>query len=181
MTSSLSQKSRLALFLRALLYSFQSLWRWVVKVLFIVFTPNLLDLNILPPSERFRLFQKYVTRWHGQTPEEVSEREFRASLGSTCLDTRCLEFRLGDTLLAVGIFDLEENSVSAVYCYYDPDEQQRSLGTYNILRLIDLAQRLGKPWVYLGYYVEPCRAMRYKIRFRPCEIRQPDGTWRRVD
>jgi len=50
MTSSLSQKSRLALLLRALLYSFQSLWRWVVKVLFIVFTPNLLDLDIPPPS-----------------------------------------------------------------------------------------------------------------------------------
>jgi hypothetical protein len=33
-----------------LLYSFQSLWRWVVKVLFIVFTSNLLDLNIPPPS-----------------------------------------------------------------------------------------------------------------------------------
>jgi hypothetical protein len=33
-----------------LLYSFQSLWRWVVKVLFIVFTPNLLDLDIPPPS-----------------------------------------------------------------------------------------------------------------------------------
>jgi hypothetical protein len=30
---STNQKSRLALFLRALLYSFQSLWRWVVKVL----------------------------------------------------------------------------------------------------------------------------------------------------
>jgi len=36
--------------LRALLYSFQSLWRWVVKVLFTVFTSNLLDLNISLPS-----------------------------------------------------------------------------------------------------------------------------------
>jgi hypothetical protein len=30
-----------------LLYSFQFLWRWVVKVLLIVFTPNLLNLDIL--------------------------------------------------------------------------------------------------------------------------------------
>ena len=57
-------------------------------------------------------------------------------------------------------------------------EVQRSLGTWNVLCLIDEAVRRGLPYVYLGYYVEGCPSMSYKIRFVPNEIRGADGVWR---
>jgi leucyl-tRNA---protein transferase len=68
--------------------------------------------------------------------------------------------------------------LSAIYFVYDPDERQRSLGTWNVLCIIDEAARRGLPYVYLGYYVEGCQSMAYKIRFAPNQLRHADGTWR---
>jgi arginyl-tRNA--protein-N-Asp/Glu arginylyltransferase len=68
--------------------------------------------------------------------------------------------------------------LSAIYFVYDPEERGRSLGTYNVLCLIDEARRRGLPYVYLGYFVEGCRSMAYKMRFAPNQLRHADGTWR---
>lgn len=68
--------------------------------------------------------------------------------------------------------------LSAIYFYYDPDERHRSLGTWNVLCLLDEAVRRGLPYVYLGYYVPGCQSMEYKPRFVPNEIRGADGVWR---
>jgi len=38
------------------------------------------------------------------------------------------------------------------------------------------AQRLNLPYVYLGYWVEGCRKMNYKTRFKPLETHR-DGRW----
>jgi arginine-tRNA-protein transferase len=68
--------------------------------------------------------------------------------------------------------------LSAIYFYYEPEERHRSLGTWNVLSLIDEAARRGLPYVYLGYYVEGCPSMEYKPRFVPNELRGDDGVWR---
>jgi arginine-tRNA-protein transferase len=67
--------------------------------------------------------------------------------------------------------------LSAIYFFYDPDERDRSLGTWNVLAIIDEARRRGLPYVYLGYYVAGCQSMDYKIHFAPNQLRQDDGTW----
>ncbi len=56
-----------------------------------------------------------------------------------------------------------------VYSFYDPAEAARSPGTFMILDHIRRAQRLGLPYLYLGYWVEGSRKMDYKSRFRPQE------------
>jgi arginine-tRNA-protein transferase len=68
--------------------------------------------------------------------------------------------------------------LSAIYFFYDPDERHRSLGTWNVLSLIEEAGRRRLPYVYLGYYVEGCGSMEYKGRFAPSELRGDDGVWR---
>ena len=68
--------------------------------------------------------------------------------------------------------------LSAIYFYYEPQERRRSLGTWNVLCLLDEAVRRGLPYVYLGYFVEGCRSMEYKPRFVPNELRGDDGVWR---
>jgi len=60
--------------------------------------------------------------------------------------------------------------LSAVYTFFDPDEKTRGLGTHAILWQIAEARRLGLQWLYLGYWVEQCDKMSYKIRFKPHEI-----------
>lgn len=83
----------------------------------------------------------------------------------------------GDRLIAVGYVDRLAAGLSAIYFFYDPKERHRSLGTFNVLSVIQAARDRGLPHVYLGYYVEGCRSLEYKDRFRPNEIRRPDGQW----
>ena len=47
-----------------------------------------------------------------------------------------------------------------------------------MLQTLALAQRLGKPWAYFGFYVAGCGSLAYKARFHPCEILGEDGAWR---
>jgi arginine-tRNA-protein transferase len=86
-------------------------------------------------------------------------------------------YRVDGKLIAVGYADVLPGALSAIYFYWDPDEKRRSLGTFNILNLISSAARRNMPHVYLGYYVEGCRSLEYKGRFRPNEIIGPQGEW----
>jgi arginine-tRNA-protein transferase len=69
-------------------------------------------------------------------------------------------------------------SLSSVYFYFDPAHARRGLGTYGAMREIELARQRGIAHYYLGYWVQPCGAMRYKDEFRPNELLGADGTWR---
>ena len=78
----------------------------------------------------------------------------------------CLTDRLADGL-------------SAVYSFFAPELERRSIGTYTILWLIERTRRAGLPYAYLGYWVPESRKMAYKARFRPSEI-LAGGAWRRL-
>ena len=80
------------------------------------------------------------------------------------------EFRLHGRLLAIAVTDVLPNGLSAVYTFYDPDEEQRSLGRYAILWQIAETERLGLQAVYLGYWIKNCRKMNYKTQYRPIEL-----------
>ena len=68
-----------------------------------------------------------------------------------------------------------------VYSFYDPDQPPRSLGTYMILDHVEYARSLGLPFVYLGYWIEGSRKMRYKNRFEPQEHLTSKGWVRTVE
>jgi arginine-tRNA-protein transferase len=87
-------------------------------------------------------------------------------------------YYLGDRLLAIGYVDALPEGLSAIYFFYDPDERRRGLGTFNVLSIIDAVRRRGLPHAYLGYYVEGCRSLEYKARFRPNEVLR-GGRWER--
>lgn len=73
-------------------------------------------------------------------------------------------------LVAVSLVDLTAHALSAVYTYFDPDYAALSLGTVQILRQVTLAQKLGRPYLYLGYRVQGCRSSEYKAKFGPHEL-----------
>ncbi len=87
-------------------------------------------------------------------------------------------YYLGGALVGVGYVDVLPEGLSAIYFYYAPEQRQRSLGTWNVLRVIEEAGRRRLPHVYLGYYVDGCRSLEYKARFAPNETLGPDGAWR---
>jgi leucyl-tRNA---protein transferase len=84
----------------------------------------------------------------------------------------------GSRLVGVGYVDNLPGGMSAVYFFYDPNERAWSLGTWNVLCLLNAAAERGVSHLYLGYYVAACQSMQYKAMFRPCEVRGQDGVWR---
>ena len=93
------------------------------------------------------------------------------------VETSIFEYRRADdSLIAVALVDILADGLSAVYSFFDPEEDRRGLGTYIVLDLIDEARTLSLPHVYLGYWIGDCRKMSYKMRFQPLEGFR-DGQW----
>jgi arginine-tRNA-protein transferase len=106
--------------------------------------------------------------------------DYQMMVEDSPITTYLLELRQPDgedegRLLAACITDVTGDGLSMVYSFFDPKEQRRSLGTYMILRHIELAREMGLSYVYLGYWIEGSRKMQYKARFRPLELLGPGG------
>ena len=129
----------------------------------------------------FDLYSRYIEQRHRDGDMYPPDREqYDSFLTREWGSTSFVEFRDGGRLLAVAVVDRLENGLSAIYTYYEPAEEKRSLGSYVILWQIERARALGLPAVYLGYWIRNCRKMNYKTRFRPVEL-LANGHWVRVD
>ena len=133
-------------------------------------------------DEKFDLYRRYVTQWHDKVASGSSGDDDRASFESFLYESPVdtLEFTYRDRsgrLLAVGIADICERSLSSVYFYFDPDHRDRSLGTFGVLREIEWARSAGIPHYYLGYWVSRCQKMAYKGNFQPNQLLAHDGRW----
>lgn len=133
------------------------------------------DIN---KDEHYTLYEKYINERHADGDMFPPSREqFKDFLTAEWGITRYLEFRDGDgQLIAVSVTDLLTHGVSAIYFYFDPDEQKRSLGSFNVLYLISWAARQRLPYVFLGYWIKNCKKMSYKTHYHPFQVLIND-TW----
>ena len=132
-------------------------------------------------EEHYALYRTYLASRHaggGMNPEDY--KAFRTFLECSWGDTQYWTLRKDKRLLAVAVVDLVPSGISAVYTFFDPAERARGLGTCAVLRQIDQARALGKPYVYLGYWVANSPKMDYKRRYRPLEVLRRD-TWVHLD
>jgi leucyl-tRNA---protein transferase len=166
-----------------------------VRVLVDEFTPNRTRRRLLrsnddiigatlpnkPTSEQYALFRRYLSSRH---PEggmvEMSVLDYAMMVEDSHVDTSVIEYRRRgpDTgingkgqgpLLALALTDRMADGLSMVYSFYDPEADDRSLGTWMILDHIERARRLGLPYLYLGYWVQDSEKMHYKATFLPQE------------
>ncbi len=134
------------------------------------------DLSVLavPPrftEEYYKLYAHYIEQRHADGDMYPPSRDqFCTFLVRDLPFSRFYEFRLANRLLAIAVTDVLPNGLSAVYTFYDPDEERRSLGRYAILWQIGEAMHLGLRAVYLGYWIKNCRKMNYKTQYRPIEL-----------
>lgn len=142
------------------------------------------SLHIGPPfvsSEKLELYDRFHEHQHhakGWPSHDLETAEaYLDSFVENPFPTEEWCYRLGEKLVGVGYVDALPDGLSAIYFYHDPAERDRSLGTFNVLSIIREAANRGLPHVYLGYYVEGCRSLEYKARFRPNEVLVPDGAW----
>ncbi|MEE4202599.1 MAG: arginyltransferase [Halieaceae bacterium] len=140
----------------------------------VVTTPDIED------QEAYDLYRRYIEGKHPDGDMFPPDREqYSAFLNDGLGCTRYFRFYEGDRLLAVTVADEMLDGLAAVYTFYDPDAEHRSLGTYAVLFQIAEAARRSLDYVYLGYWIRDCAKMNYKTRFQPLEL-LIEGEWHRV-
>jgi arginine-tRNA-protein transferase len=163
-----------------------------IRIRALEFTPNRTQKRIarlnadliiqeMPPratAEQFQLFQRYQQIRHSDGDmATMSFYDYRAMVEDTPIETSVIEFRLPNgALIGACLTDRLGDGLSAVYSFFTTDMDERSLGTYAILWLIERAVEMELPNVYLGYWVKESRKMAYKSKFRPSEILR-GGQW----
>lgn len=132
---------------------------------------------LAPTLEKVALYNRHK-RGRGLTSGEtpIDLEGYRAFLGESCAESFEIRYRHQGRLIGVAITDRAQDSLSAVYCYFDPGMEDSSPGTYSILEQIDLCRRWGLRHLYLGLYIAQCAPMAYKGRYMPHE-RLLDGAW----
>ena len=143
-----------------------------------------------PSTEQYSLFRAYLDARHRKGGmSDMTVLDYAMMVEDTHVDTKIIEYRRRgpDTfitgkgqgaLVAVALTDKMADGLSMVYSYFDPDLDERSLGTFMILDHIQRAKAMVLPHVYLGYWVNGSRKMNYKMRFMPQEHLGPKG-WER--
>jgi len=130
-----------------------------------------------PQANYYPLYERYINTLHSDGAMfPASESQYEGFITSAWLTPTFIEFYLDNALIAVAVTDVMADSMSAMYCFYDPDHLHSSLGTYAILQQLALLKSTGKKWLYLGYQIDLCNKMNYKVKFNPHE-RLIAGKW----
>ena len=143
-----------------------------------------LSVAIGPPTVDARRVELYNIHKQGRHLDDgqpaIDEEGYRDFLVSTCCDSFEVRFVLDGVLIGVAISDRGARSISAVYCCFDPSYGRFSIGTYSILKQLELCKSWGLRHLYLGLYIADCDRMLYKAKFVPHE-RLLKGTWERFE
>lgn len=144
-------------------------------------------------KEKFELYKKYQVEVHNDAPNDVTEESFKRFLCDTPFPEEQVQgdesqfsglelkswktstkprigpthelYYLDDKLIAISVLDFLPSGVSSIYFIWDPDYAHLSLGTLSGLKELQMCQELGYSWYYLGYYIEDCKKMKYKLKF----------------
>lgn len=133
----------------------------------------------LPPRasrEQYELFSRYLRARHGDGEmASMDFADYQAMVEETTLDTSLIEFRHEGRLVGGCLTDRLRDGLSAVYSFFEPAMENRSIGNLMVMRLIEAARNAGLSYVYLGYWIDASPKMAYKQRFRPLEGLGPEG------
>ncbi len=128
----------------------------------------------------YHLYERYISLRHADGDMyPASEDQYRSFLLSPWSQSVFVTLYEGDKLLSVAVTDKQPSGLSAIYTFFEPGEDRRSLGTLSILKQIELCQLWGLDYLYLGYWIKDCDKMNYKTQYRPTEMFVNDR-WLRV-
>jgi arginine-tRNA-protein transferase len=133
---------------------------------------------IQPPSvsyehiELYNKFHAYMSDKKDWPYNEIDVSEYIRSYvdGKNSGFAKELLYFIDEKLVGVALVDVLDEGISSIYCYYDHDYEEYSIGQFSILFQIKIAKEMNIPYVYLGYWIENHYSMGYKEKYRPFEI-----------
>jgi arginine-tRNA-protein transferase len=128
----------------------------------------------------YHLYERYISLRHADGDMyPASEDQYRSFLLSPWSNSLFVSIYEGSRLLSVAVTDRQDNGLSAIYTFFEPTQERRSLGVLSILKQIEQCQELGLEYLYLGYWVRDCAKMSYKTQYHPTEL-FIDSRWVRL-
>ena len=126
--------------------------------------------------EHIELFNKYHEHMQlkkGWKENTIDVDEYHKSYvnGAHDFGKEILYF-IDDNLVGVALADMMPDGLSAIYCYYDHDYENLSLGKFSILAQLSMAKQSNIKYLYLGYWIKDHYSMGYKENYKPFEILQ---------
>jgi arginine-tRNA-protein transferase len=128
-------------------------------------------------QEHFDLYERYINERHKDGDMyPTTESQYRSFLLAPIESCRFIEYRQAtdNKLVAVSVIDVLPNALSAIYTFFDPNEEARSLGTFAILWQLKYCVNENLKFLYLGYYIKDSKKMSYKNKFRPYQVYKND-------
>lgn len=121
-------------------------------------------------EQQSQLFCEFIEQRHRDgSMYPPKPLEFAKWVHCDWLQPLWFEWYLDQRLIAVAAVDRLPRGLSAVYTFFAPDLEDRSLGTFAILEQLRIAREWQLPWLYLGYQIDDCKKMNYKTKFKPNE------------
>ena len=143
-----------------------------------------LRVELGPPTLSDRRVELYNLHKHHRNlvgdGDPIDRAGYQAFLVDSCTESFELRYYCDDLLIGLAVVDRAEDSLSAVYTYFDPAFDRYSIGTYSILKQLEMCKRWGLRYLYLGLYVHGSSTMNYKTRFLPHQ-RLVAGQWLEFD
>jgi arginine-tRNA-protein transferase len=129
------------------------------------------EADDISPAQYYKLYERYIRLRHADGdmyPPNIEQ--YLSFLSNTISTTKNYVFSLKQQMIAVAVTDVLTTGLSAMYTFFDPEMERRSLGSYAILWQIQQAKQMGLPFVYLGYWIKESEKMNYKIDYRPLQL-----------
>lgn len=125
-------------------------------------------------NEHLFLYEKYHDFMKDKRGWKINTLNFRQyyNLYVDCAHTYGyeLDFYVDKKLVCVDLIDILDDGISSIYCFYDPEYADLSLGKFSLLSEIKIAKFRALRYIYLGYFVAGCQSLMYKADYTPNEI-----------
>ncbi len=133
-----------------------------------------------PKPSYYPLYERYINTVHKEgSMYPANKEQYEGFIFSNQVAQLFIEIYDGQKLIAVAVCDKLKNALSALYTFYDPKYQKYSLGKFCILSQIDITQKLGLQYLYLGYQIDDCAKMNYKQQYLPHQ-RLRNNQWQEI-
>ena len=137
-------------------------------------TPRVVPLG--DTAEYEALYARYRAAITFEAAATLADVLFGEATGNV-FDTRVLELRDGEKLVAFGVFDQGERTLAGIVNCYDPDYRRQSLGKYLMLLKTDYARQQGLAYYYPGYVVVGNPKFDYKLFACAAATELYDSLW----